>query len=243
MRLLSFGTWHTLVVGMGAALLASACWAHVTFRPNQPLRLGGSAEISMVVPTERSVDTVRVTLEVPEAFLKAGGRLSRIDFPAGWHVKIDREDKPGDVYKQEMDQRAKKSSDTEHNAAPAKTPAEQKEEQIANEMRRTWIKKVTFEGGSIPPDGYKVFSLEFQLPIGPGEYRFPAVQTYADGVDVSWSELVPGAQHPAPAIVIDQKKQESQIPEFPNLALLLSSLALLVSTFVVIKQNRNQKRA
>lgn len=228
------------MVGVGTALLASASWAHVTFRLNQTLRPGGSAEIGVVVPTERSVDTVRVSLEVPEAFLKAGGRLSRVDFPAGWHVKIDREDKPGEIYAQEMDQRAKGTSDTEHNAAPAKTAAEQKEEQVANEMRRTWIKKVTFEGGSIPPDGYKVFSIEFQLPNGPGEYRFPAVQTYADGVDVSWSELVPGAQHPAPAIVIDQEEQKSQAREFPNLALLLSGLALVVSTFVVIKQSRTR---
>jgi hypothetical protein len=240
MKLFSFRTSRALMVGVGTSLLASASWAHVTFRPNQTLRPGGSAEISMVVPTERSVDTVRVTLEVPEAFLKASGRLSRVDFPAGWQVKIDREDKPGAIYAREMDERAKRSTDTGRNAAPAKTAAEQKEEQVANEMRRTWIKKVTFEGGSIPPDGYKVFSIEFQLPNGPGEYRFPAVQTYADGVDVSWSELVPGAQHPAPAIVIDQNEQKNGTRECPNLALILSGLALVVSTSVVIKQSRKR---
>ena len=72
-----------------------------------------------------------------------------------------------------MNQRAKRSSVTEHNAAPTNAPAEQKEEQISNEMRRKWIKKVTIEGGSIPPEGYKVFSLQFQLPDEPGDYRCP----------------------------------------------------------------------
>jgi uncharacterized protein YcnI len=208
MRVFSFNASRPLMAGIGVAVFAGASWAHVTFRPNQPFQPGGSAEVTMVVPTERAVGTVRVTLELPEAFLKAGGRLSRLEFPAGWHVKIDREDKPGDIYTREMDQRAKRNGDNEHNAAPAKTPAEKKEQEVANEMRRKWIKKVTFEGGLIPPDGYKAFSLEIQLPTEPGVYRLPAVQTYADGVEVSWSELVEGAPHPAPAIVIEQKTKK-----------------------------------
>src|ERR1700691_1367041 len=123
-----------------------------------------------------------------------------------------------------MDQRAKRKRDTEHEAATAKTPAEQTEEQISNEMRRKWIKKVTFEGGSIPPDGFKVFSLEFQLPNTPGEYRFPAVQTYGDGVDVSWSELVKGAQHPAPSLTLAVARHAF---DYQRLALPASGLALL----------------
>jgi hypothetical protein len=208
MRVLSFNASRALMAGVGSAVLASASWAHVTFKPNQPFEAGGSADITMVVPTERAVATVRVTLEFPDAFLKAGGRLSRLDFPAGWRVKIDREDKPGDIYSSEMNQRAKRSNDAEHDAAPAKTPAEQKEEQLENDMRRKWIKKVTFEGGSIPPDGFKAFSLQIQLPTEPGVYRIPAVQTYADGVEVSWSQLVEGAPHPAPSIVIQQKAKK-----------------------------------
>ena len=240
MTLLFSGASRAWIVGAALALVASAAWAHVTLRPNQPLRPGGYAEISMVVPTERSVDTVRVTLEVPEAFLKAGGRLSRVEYPSGWQVKIDKEDKPGEIYAREMDQRAERNNDAEHVAAPAETLAEQKEEQISSEMRRKWIKKVTFEGGSIPPDGFKVFSLDFQLPDRPGEYRFPAVQTYADGVDVSWSELVQGAQHPAPAIVLEQTRDSRN---FPNLALPLSSLALLVSLVLLIKRSGKQSVA
>ena len=208
MNVLSLKVVRMLAVGGGIATLAGACWAHVTFKPNQPFEAGGSADITMVVPTERAVATVRVTLELPEVFLKAGGRLSRLDFPAGWQVKIVREDKPGAIFARETDQRAKRSGSAERAAAPALTPAEKKEEQLENDMRRKWIKRVTFTGGSIPPDGFKAFSLQIQLPTEPGVYRLPAVQTYADGVEVSWSELVEGAPHPAPAIVIHPKTKK-----------------------------------
>ena len=76
---------------------------------------------------------------------------------------------------------------------------------LEDAMRRQWIKRVTFEGGSIPPDGFKAFSLELQLPIEPGTYRFPAVQTYADGVQVSWTDLVEGSPHPAPTLIVVPK--------------------------------------
>lgn len=186
-------------------LLAGASWAHVTFLPNQSFPAGGPADITMMVPTERAVGTVSVSLEVPEAFLKAGGRINRLDFPTGWQVKIDREDKPGDIYARETDQREKRAADPGHVVPPAKIPAEKKEQQLEEEMRRTWIKKVTFAGGLIPPDGFKAFSLELQLPTEPGVYRFPAVQTYADGVQVSWTDLVEGAPHPAPTLVVVPK--------------------------------------
>ncbi len=126
MRMLSLRVSRVMTVGLGISILASAAWAHVTFKPNQQFEAGGSADINMVVPTERAVATVKVTLELPDAFLKAGGRLSRIDFPTGWQVKIDREDKPGDIYAGEMDQRAKRRGDPAHDAGPAKTPAEKK---------------------------------------------------------------------------------------------------------------------
>jgi uncharacterized protein YcnI len=199
---------QVFAIAFGIAILAASAWAHVTFRPNQPFEAGGSADITMVVPTERAVATIRVTLEMPDAFLKAGGRLSRIEFPAGWQVKIDREDKPEDIYSKEIDQRAKRTSDSEHEAAPAKTPAEIKEAQLENDMRRKWIKSVTFEGGAIPPDGFKTFLLQIQLPTEPGVYRLPAVQTYADGVKVSWTQLVEGAPYPAPSIVIVPKTKK-----------------------------------
>src|SRR5437763_920233 len=101
-------TWRARIAAgtLTAALtLSIPLWAHVTLRPNQSLRPGGYATVSLVVPNERHVDTTKVTLEVPEAFLKAGGRLSRVEFPAGWKVTLDKEDKPGDIYRQETEQR------------------------------------------------------------------------------------------------------------------------------------------
>jgi uncharacterized protein YcnI len=231
------GASRIWLVSAAIILLASTAWAHVTFRAEQPLRPGGYAQISMLVPTERSSDTVRVTLEVPEAFLKAGGRLSRIEFPTGWQVKIDKEDKPGEIYAHEMDQRAKRNNDAERAATP-KTPSQLKEQQISDEMRKKWIKKITFEGGMIPPDGFQVFSLDFQLPNASGEYRFPAIQTYADGEEVSWTELVQGAQHPAPSIVLGEKREGRN---FQDLAIPMSGLALLVSLSILVKQYRKNK--
>jgi hypothetical protein len=52
----------TLVAAI--TLLAGVSWAHVTFRPNQSFPAGGSADITMMVPTERAVGTVSVSLEV-----------------------------------------------------------------------------------------------------------------------------------------------------------------------------------
>ena len=240
MTLHSVKRFRVLALGAGIAILAGSSWAHVTFRPSQPIPPGGSAEISMVVPTERSVDTVSVALELPEAFLKAGGRLTRVDFPAGWQVKIVREDKPDDIYNREMDQRAKRTGESEHEAPAPKTPAQQKEEQAANDLRRKWIKSVTFEGGTIPPDGFKIFTLDFQLPETPGVYRFPAVQTYASGEVVSWSELVKGAQHPAPSLTLAVPKRTF---DYQRLALPTSVLALLVSLMVLFAQTRKRSAA
>jgi hypothetical protein len=71
-----------------------------------------------------------------------------------------------------------------------------------NELRKKWIKRVVFSSGSIPVDAFQEFSLSFQLPDQPGEFRFAAVQTYADGEEVSWSELVEGAEHPAATMAV-----------------------------------------
>jgi uncharacterized protein YcnI len=186
-------------------------WTHVTLRPSQPLRLGGFADVVMNVPSERGSDTVSVSLEVPDAFLRAGGRLSRIEYPPGWQVVIDKEDKPDEIYSQEMAERANR------------TPA---------------IKKVTFRQGSIPPDGFKEFLLSFQLPKTPGAYRFPAVQLYADGTEVAWTELVEGAQHPAPSIVLESGQDRSSEQRLP---LALSGLAFVIAAGLALDRFRRGK--
>lgn len=76
-------------------------------------------------------------------------------------------------------------------------------------LRRQWIKRVTFSGGSIPADGFKNFLLSFQLPGQPGAFRFPAIQKYSDGREISWSELVEGADRPAPALEIEAGQPSS----------------------------------
>ena len=107
-------------------LLVSAASAHVTLQTQRPLIPGRSATVQLVVPTERPIETTKVSLEVPDAFLKAGGRLSRIQFPSGWQVEIIKEDKPADVYSQEMKERAERrtSQGGEELKPVADTPAD-----------------------------------------------------------------------------------------------------------------------
>src|ERR1700692_2519548 len=105
-------------------------------------------------------------------------------------------------------------------------------------MGKKWIKKVTFKGGAIPPDGFKQFLLSFQLPRAPGAYRFPAVQLYADGTEVSWTESVEGARHPAPSTVLENGEERSTAQQPP---LTLSALALVIAMAVALDRFRRGK--
>ncbi|MSO20125.1 MAG: DUF1775 domain-containing protein [Acidobacteria bacterium] len=190
--------------------------AHVTLRPAQPLVPGGYATVNLNVPSERHVGTVSVTLEVPDAFLNAGGRLSRVEFPAGWEVKFEKQNKPGEVYEQEMNERSEREPSQPQPGAggpsdQAQTPEQMQEAQVMDEARKQWIKRVTFSGGSIPPDGFKNFLLSFQMPKQLGTFRFPATQVYEDGKEVAWTELVEGAERPAPALSLTAPATRSML--------------------------------
>jgi len=115
---------------------------------------------------------------------------------------------------------------------------EAKQEEAAQaEMRRSWIKRVTFSGNSIPPDGFKVFLLNFQLPQQPDTFRFSVLQTYQDGTEVSWSELVKGADHPAATLNIAGE------PPFWNLSNIFHIIAgLLILVLLVRSFKRSSQR-
>lgn len=209
--------------------------AHVTLRPTQPLHPGAFATVSLVVPNERHVDTTRITLEVPEPFLKAGGRLSRVQFPPGWQVNLEKEDKPGEVYRQEQEERAQREARRE-GGAKSQTEEERREQKALDELRKKWIKKATFEGATIPPDGFMTFSLSFELPLQPGKYQFSATQTFADGKELSWSEVAERAEHPTPSIVVERSSR------FPSAALLLACAALLLSLLQFVRGRVHQNK-
>ena len=169
--------------------------------------------------------------------------MNRVLYLPGWTVTLEKKEKPSEVYSKEKDERAKRNSQREAGGDPslkaASTDTEKQERQSMDEMRRKWITKVTFEGGSIPPDGFQQFLISFQLPEKPGRYRFAAVQTYADGKEVSWSELVEGAEHPAASLSIQREPLlDSQI-----LALPLSAVALLISLAALGKRSKAPKIA
>jgi uncharacterized protein YcnI len=224
-----------------ALALPQSAPAHVTLQASQPLRPGASfSNITLNVPNERHVDNTKVTLEIPEAFLKAGGRLNRLIYPAGWTVTLEKKDKPSDVYNRESEERAQRDAERREAAGEhgTVTPESSSEEQQAmDEKRKKWITKVTFEGGVIPPDGFQHFQLSFQMPEEPGRYRFAAVQTYADGTEVSWSELVEGAEHPAATLNVQTPPWLS----YADLPLALSILALLIAVFAFFRKSRALK--
>lgn len=209
--------------------LQRAVEAHVTIRTPGPVRPSGFATVSLSIPTERPVPTTRVVLDVPDDFLNAGGRISRLEFPAGWTITLEKADMPSDVYEKEA--AARKARNAEH--APASVPAAQdpaaeQEARAAEESRRKWIKRVVFEGGSIPADGFAEFRLSIVAPTAAGKYRFAATQVYEDGKEVKWAELVDGAQHPAPTLAVETAETQSAgagylWPGATVLALLLSA--------------------
>jgi len=189
---------------LGIAFLTQSVAAHVTFQSDRPIYPHGYARIDVVVPNESDTDTIEVSITVPDAFIAAGGRLTRVDFPVGWQVRFDKE-----------------------NPAPGAQAVGEPEHEKSGAVARQIIKQVTFSGGAIPADGFKVFYIQLQVPDQPGQFRFPAVQTYAGGKVVSWSELVAGAAHPAPTLTIERRP--SSLWTVTNLALLLSAVAIILS--------------
>ena len=232
-------------IALTTVLLPVVSWAHVTLQTTQTLRpKGGYGNVTLNVPNERHVDNTKVTLTIPEAFLRAGGRVNRVQYPAGWTVTLEKSDKPGDVLTKEKDTRAKRDAQkdaagAEQNTKAARTDEDKQEQQAMDELRKKWITKVTFEGGAIPPDGFQQFLISLQLPEQAGKYCFAAVQTYTDGREVSWSELVEGAEHPAPTLSV----VAAPLVAYSDLPVPLSALALLVSIAAYFKRSRASKKA
>jgi hypothetical protein len=226
--------WYIAIV-TGCAALGTPIDAHVTIRTAGPVEPSGYASVALAVPNERHVDTTRVVLEVPDDFLRAGGRISRVEYPPNWQVRLEKQPIPEDIYARESEERsarrAERAAAAEH-APTAEDPAEaQREEAAMEQMRRQWIKRVVFEQGAIPPDGWAEFRLSVQSPDTTGRYRFPAIQVYADGKEVGWTQLVEGAQRPAPTLVVETRAAWMSYvwPTISVIALAVSLAALTIS--------------
>jgi hypothetical protein len=184
-----------------AVILQTAVSGHVTIRSSGPLSTSGYATVSIAVPNERHVDTVRLLVDVTDAFLEAGGRISKVEYPADWTVRLEKRNKPDAVYARESADRAARNQARSEESASQREASPEAEAAI-EAARKQWIKRLIFEGGAIPPDGFKEFRLSLQLPDKPGRYRFPTRQVYADGVEVAWVQIVEGADRPAPELTI-----------------------------------------
>ena len=228
-----------LIAGIFLLLMQQSILAHVTIRATGPLPPSGNATVSLVVPNERTVGTNRVVLEVPDDFLKSGGRVSRVEFPADWTVRLEKEDKPADIYAREMQARSAKGPpgpSADEQTAKGEDAAAMQEREVADEARKKWIKRVVFEGGSVPVDGFREFRLSLQLPDREGRFRFPATQVYADGKEVGWTQLVEGADHPAPSLIVGAVRTEPVWK--PLIAPFASALLGLLAGFAVTRSFR-----
>ena len=89
---------------------------------------------------------------------------------------MEKADKPGEIYRSESEARTKRQADrqvrTDHATEAPKTDQKRGQDAL-DEMRKKWIKKITFEG-AIPPEAFKGFQLSFQVPDQPGKYQFAA---------------------------------------------------------------------
>lgn len=150
--------------------------AHVTFRSEQRLVPGQRLRVTLNVPNERTVELHRVVLEVPETFLRAGGRLERMAVPPGWDVAVENDPSQGD---------AQTAGTTE--------PADRPEP-----------RKITFQG-RIAPDGSARFDMDVLLPQQTGTYYFPVAQVFADDTTVSWVATNREADRPAAALVVEPR--------------------------------------
>ena len=205
--------------------LAQISWGHITLRPEDPLKAGTrAARVQMIVPNERHVPMTKAVLEIPEDFRRAGGRLSNMEYPVGWEVKVEKESKPAEIYQQELEARSRRRAARDPSAM---SEEERREEEIRSELLKQWITKVTFEGGSIPTDGTKGFLLTFQLPRQAGRYYLSAVQAFEDGTEVAWSERVEGegAERPAPFLLVER-------PYDVRLAALLAAFLVLMGLLI-----------
>ena len=211
------------ILAIGAIGLQQYVLAHVTMRASGPLSPSGTATISLVVPNERYVDTTRVVVEVPDDFLRSGGRITRIEYPADFKTRLEKEDIPADIYSKEAAARKARAARQTPAAESAQgaAPQAQQEQEMLEQMRRKWIKRVVFEEGTIPPDGFKEFRLTVQLPTTPGHYRFPAIQLYSDGKEVAWTQLVPGAERPAPELFVEERPRQAAAYIWPTGAIVV----------------------
>jgi hypothetical protein len=196
---------RVMAAGILFAISVAPVFAHVNFRivGNVPVvGVDRHSLVTLTVPNEKKVNNTSVSLEVSDAFLKAGGRLTKVIYAPGWEVKLDKEAIPDDVYQKDVQSRTQQRAERTQNTAPGQA---QKPDD-SGEFSREWIKKVTFTalpGSAIPPDGFMGFQMIVQVPASPGRYRFAAVQTYENGEQVSWSELMERAEHPAATIPVD----------------------------------------
>lgn len=183
-------------------------WAHVTFRSQARLYPRQRTSIVLNVPNERNADVNKIVVEIPDAFLLAGGRIEKIQSPPGWEFVAEKQVKPAHVLAEDRRRQEERQARLER-SNPPKSPVEkakqEAERQAREEQLKQWIKRITFQGGKIPVDGFVQFPLEITVPAQRGTFYFTVTQAHADGETLSWSEPREDAERPAATLVVQYR--------------------------------------
>jgi uncharacterized protein YcnI len=72
------------------------------------------------------------------------------------------------------------------------------------------VDTIIWEGGQIGPGEFDLFLISVgPLPRKGKQLRFPAIQTYSDGEEVSWIESGKNAEFPAPVLKLRQTRERA----------------------------------
>jgi uncharacterized protein YcnI len=76
------------------------------------------------------------------------------------------------------------------------------------------VSEIVWSGGKIPPGQYGEFKvLAMGIPSDVDSIKFPTIQSYSDGTDVSWIEDTPASgeapEHPAPVLTLTAAAADS----------------------------------
>ena len=114
--------------------LCGSAWPHVTFRSQEALYPRQRSTILLHVPNERSVEISKVILEVPDAFLKTGGRVEQVQAPPGWEAVVEKQDKPPDVLAEDQNRAGEREARLQR-PSQAKSPEEKAQEGRDRQIR------------------------------------------------------------------------------------------------------------
>lgn len=108
---------------------------------------------------------------------------------------------------------------------------------------RGFIREVTWNGGSIPPQTFSTFKLLIKNPPTPGMYFWKIEQHYKDGTSATWdaqTQIIPAANAAGGTQRAEEAWRTAQVATTVSLVALGVSLVLIIMTALNIFRSRRQ---